>query len=96
MSVKDNKLPVDCPACGVRFSISVPEPEIVNQLKVSMIVAVHETPASCPQCNQKFGLGILPAGKIAWGAMALSDEDAAKADTPRIIQPGLALVKGVQ
>src|SRR5438105_2408412 len=62
---EENKLKVDCPACGQRFSVTVPQVEIVNTLKVSIIVATHEKSFSC-LCGQKFSLGLLPAGEVAW------------------------------
>lgn len=93
MSNKENKLPVDCPACGQRFSVTVPQVEIVNTLTLSMIAATHERPVSC-LCGQKFGLGMLPSGSVSWGVRPMSEEDAAALEPSRIVTPGLSLLTG--
>lgn len=79
----DRKLPIDCPHCGQRFSVSVPRSERLNTGRVSMVVVSHEKPVKCI-CGGACVLAI-EAAQLAWVAMPITDRQAAELDGSRII-----------
>lgn len=87
-----NKLPVDCPHCNQRFSISLPKVTIWNNLTVSVMSAPHEKPVKCI-CGKSFIVGFSPQQSIGWLIAPITDEQAAAMDGSRLIVPSSPPIK---
>lgn len=55
---------LQCGHCGATFLIDSPQPLIINQPSVSLIVIPHDTPVYCPNCGRAFAPMIVPTSPL--------------------------------
>lgn len=74
------------PICKKPFEATHPQPTVINEPQVSMLILVHEKPTVCPHCNKvyMYVLAGVAGVKAGW-APAASDESVE--EQSRIIQP---------
>lgn len=82
----DNKLPVDCPYCVQRFSVTVPRTYMFNNPYVSVATAPHEKPIMCINCGHYMVIGFASL-QIGWAIAPISDEKALEMQPSRIVLP---------
>lgn len=86
------RMPVECPMCKKRFDVVFPPLEVSNNLRSSMIVAVHPNLLRCPQCSQPFTYQITGQYSISFQVVPVNDDAVAQVEGSRIIKPELKLM----
>lgn len=91
----DNKIPIECVRCKQRFSAPMPPIEVSNNLRTSMVIAVHERLIHCPnnKCRQAYTYVFAPQYQVVVGAQAVNDDAVAAIEGSKIIKPSLGLVQ---
>lgn len=84
------KITIDCPKCSTRFTVPMPDGEIMNSPKFSGFIATHELFTRCVSCKQSFALGIVDAN-VTWSYDPVPDEVVAALEESRIILPARSL-----
>lgn len=59
---------IECAQCKKTFTVTVPEPDFINAMSVSMIVWPHPDPQDCPFCGLSYVFGItgIQGAQQAW------------------------------
>lgn len=53
------------PACGIKFQVFVPEPQIISSPIMEQVVIMHPDPQQCPQCGAWYQMSLAKVGGIA-------------------------------
>jgi hypothetical protein len=90
----DDKIKIECAKCGQHFSVPMPPVEVSNNLRTSMIIAVHPHLIHCinARCRQAYTY-VFGVYTVNISAMPVNDEAVAQVEGSRIIKPTLGLVQ---
>lgn len=83
----NNKTVITCPHCKQRFSVTMPQASIFNDLRIATLVAPHEKPIRCI-CG-KYSIPVLAGAEMTWQISPITDEQAATLTDSSIIIPPL-------
>jgi hypothetical protein len=81
-----NKFPFTCPKCSQRFSVTPPDPGVLNDLRASVVIAPHEKPIRCFKCGQEYCF-IATAAQVSWAIQPLTEEQSELLRGSKIIPP---------
>lgn len=65
---------ITCTVCKLDFVVDVPEHEIVNADKTSMVIMIHDRECTCQHCGTKYQFHITGLKQIQYGWRAVQDE----------------------
>lgn len=84
--MSDNKFPFTCPKCGQRFSVTPPDPGVLNDLRASVVIAPHEKPIRCMNCGQEYCF-VATAAQVSWAIQPLTDQQSEMLRGSKLIVP---------